>query len=79
MLPICFFKTETKQNDYEKKKKVSRGRSRTRDLRRVMVTHYPLRHATIAESIHQIIVFNIFVPGEINYSRWRKKCQRTMK
>ena len=70
---------KTKQNDYEKKKKVSRSRSRTQDLRRVMVTQYPLCNATIAKSIRQIIVFNIFVPGEINYSRWRRKCRRTTK
>ena len=32
-------RNKTKQNDYEKKKKVSTGRSQTRDLRRVRATH----------------------------------------
>ena len=43
------FKKETKQNDYEKKKKVSPGKSRTWDLRHVKRTHYLLHHATIAK------------------------------
>ena len=53
---ILFFKkrNKTKQSDYEKKKKVSSGRSRTRDLGRVRVTHCPLRHATIAKIVCQI-------------------------
>ena len=52
---MFFFKrNKTKQNDYEKKEKVSPGRSRTRDLGRVRVTHYPLRHATIAKIVCQI-------------------------
>ena len=38
-----------------------------------MVTQYPLRHATIAKSIRQIIVFNIFVPGEINLVKMAQK------
>ena len=51
-LPICFCKKETKQ--LQKKKKVSPGRSRTRVLRLERTTHYPLRHATIAETACQI-------------------------
>ena len=47
-------KNKTKQSDYEEKKKVSSGRSRTQDLRRVRVTHYPLCHATIAKIVRQI-------------------------
>ena len=47
-------KNETKQNDYEKKKKVSPVGSRTRDLPRVRATCYPLPHATIASIIFQI-------------------------
>ena len=35
-----FLRNKTKQNDYTKMKKGSRGRSLTRGLRRVMVTHY---------------------------------------
>ena len=47
-------RNKTKQNDYEKKKKVSPGRRRTQDLRRVRETHYPLRHATTAKTVRQI-------------------------
>ena len=47
-------RNKTKQNDYEKKKKVSPGGSRTRDLRRVRATCYPLPHATIVSIIFQI-------------------------
>ena len=45
---------KVKQNDYEKKKKDSSGRSRTQDLGRVRVTHYPLRHASIVKIECQI-------------------------
>ena len=38
----------------KKRKKVSPGKSRTRDLRREMVTHNPLPHATIADDVCQI-------------------------
>ena len=47
-------RNETKQNDYEKKKKFSPGGSQTRDLRRVRATCYPLPHATIVSIIFQI-------------------------
>ena len=47
---------KTKQNDYEKKKKVSPGGRRTWDLWRVRATRYPLPHATIVNIICQIIV-----------------------
>ena len=47
-----FFKK--KQNDYEKKKKVSPSRSRTRNLQHVRATHYPLRHAAIPKTVCQI-------------------------
>ena len=71
-----FFKK--KQNDYEKKKKVSPSRSRTRNLQHVRATHYPLRHAAIAKTVCQInIVFNIFVPAR--YSRRRRKYRRMTK
>ena len=53
-LPICFRKKETKQLRKKKKKYVSPARSRTRVLRFVRTTHYPLRHATIAETARQI-------------------------
>ena len=43
-------KTTTK-----KRKQASPGRSRTQDLRRGRGTHYPLRHATIAKAMSQII------------------------
>ena len=35
-------RNKAKQNDYEKKKEVFPSRSRTRDLRRVRITHHPL-------------------------------------
>ena len=47
-------RNKTKQNDYEKKKKVSPGGSRTWDLWRVRATRYPLPHATIVNTICQI-------------------------
>ena len=40
-----------KTNRLRKKKKVTPGRSRTRDSRRVRATRYPLRHATIAKTM----------------------------
>ena len=45
---------KTKQNDYKKKKKVSHGKSRKRDLRCVRETRYPLHQATIAKTACQI-------------------------
>ena len=51
-----FLEKETKQNKAtsKKTKTVSSDRSRTQDLGRVRVTHYPLRHATIAKIVCQI-------------------------
>ena len=55
-------KQQKKQNKKttKKKEKVSPGRSRTRDLRRVRATHSPLRLTTIVQTVGQLIVFNIF-------------------
>ena len=53
-----FLKEGTKQHKtkwLQKKQKVSRSRSRTRDLRRVRAMHYPLHHETIANTVRQII------------------------
>ena len=46
-----FFLKETKQNKTttKKKKKVPTARSRTQDLQRIRVPHYPLRQTTIAK------------------------------
>ena len=55
MLPTCFYKRRNKTKQNEKKKKVSLGRSQTRDLQQVRATHYPLHHETIANTISQII------------------------
>ena len=43
------FNKKNKTKQLRKKKKVSPGRSRTQDLRRVKRTHYLLRHTTIAK------------------------------
>ena len=55
MLPTCFYKRRNKTKQNEKKKKVSLGRSQTRDLQQVRATHYPLHHETIVTTICQII------------------------
>ena len=55
----------TKQKDYAKKKQVSPGRRRTRDLRRVKATHFPLHHATIATMVGEINWIQQFFAHEI--------------
>lgn len=49
-----FFLKKKQNKTKSLRKKVSPGRSQTRDLQGVRATHYPLRHASIAKTVCKI-------------------------